>query len=136
MFSSNMKSSLESILKLLTNCQGEISGNKIQNISVMSAQYELDSFTKIIDVRRPEEFRGELGHIKNSVLWTLQTDLEDNLDQLDSKGTYLFVCRSGGRSAKACQVANMHGLKNVFNLEGGMLAWNEQSLPINKKLAA
>ena len=38
-------------------------------------------------------------------------------------GPVLFLCRSGGRSQKACEQAVLVGLADVINLEGGLLAW-------------
>ena len=81
-------------------------------------------FDEIIDVRRPEEFNDSLGHIANSRLSTLQTDFKADVNKLDSTKSYLFVCRSGGRSTKAAQMAINHGVTKVYNLDGGMLAWN------------
>jgi rhodanese-related sulfurtransferase len=33
-------------------------------------------------------------------------------------------CRSGARSAKACEIMNELGFENAYNLLGGILAWN------------
>jgi len=87
---------------------------------------------KIIDVRRPDEFVGELGHIDGAVLATLETDLTPYLEKLSKDENYVFVCRSGGRSGVACQLAASVGFQNIFNMQGGMIAWNEKRFPIAK----
>lgn len=84
----------------------------------------------LIDVRRPDEYTGELGHIKGAKLSTLEDDLEDYLDTLDKKKFYVFICRSGKRSTKACLYAEERGIDNVANMAGGMIAWNEAGYPI------
>ena len=38
----------------------------------------------------------------------------------------IFYCRSGNRSGQACLILEMLGFKNVKNLAGGMLAWQEK----------
>jgi rhodanese-related sulfurtransferase len=35
----------------------------------------------------------------------------------------VFICRSGGRSLAACQLALRAGVAAPANLEGGLLAW-------------
>lgn len=82
----------------------------------------------LVDVRQPEEFTGELGHIPGAKLIVLDT-LPDHIDQLPKDKTLVFVCRSGGRSARASSFATSQGFQNVFNLKGGMLLWNELHLP-------
>ena len=83
-----------------------------------------------IDVRRPDEFTGELGHIDGAQLFTLETDLDGALQTLPKDKTYIFVCRSGGRSGRATELAMASGFKSVFNMEGGMLAWNAADYPV------
>lgn len=87
---------------------------------------------QIIDVRRPEEFIGELGHIAGAKLVTLETDLQHFLPTLPKDGAYVFVCRSGARSAAATQLAIDQGLAQSFNMSGGMLAWNALEFEIER----
>ncbi len=79
----------------------------------------------LIDVRQPEEYIGELGHILNAELIPL-----DQLESLkakhsDKNKSFIFICRSGGRSAQATAWAVSQGYESSFNLEGGMIKWNE-----------
>lgn len=85
---------------------------------------------KIIDVRRSDEFNGELGHIEGAELVTLETELENYLKKIDHNESLIFVCRSGGRSEKATQLALSLGFKNIANMIGGMMKWNEFNLPV------
>lgn len=115
----NVNTQLENVTRLLADTLGEVTGIKIEDISVS------DDFTemKIIDVRRPDEFTGELGHIQNAELICLQDNFEHQLDNLDKAVPHLFVCRSGGRSARAARIALGHGFKQIYNMEGGMLEY-------------
>jgi rhodanese-related sulfurtransferase len=83
----------------------------------------------IIDVRRPDEFTGELGHIEGAILVTLETEFMNSLPNWDAEDEIVFVCRSGARSGKATSIAQAKGFKNVYNMEGGMILWNELGLP-------
>jgi hydroxyacylglutathione hydrolase len=78
----------------------------------------------LIDVRQPDEFIGDLGHIPGAKLIVLDT-LPDHLNEVPKDQTVVFVCRSGGRSARATAFALENGFKNVYNLKGGMILWNE-----------
>lgn len=81
----------------------------------------------LIDVRQPEEYHGDLGHIPGAMLIALDV-LEDEMGNLPKNKTIVFVCRSGSRSARAAAYAVEQGLKSVYNLKGGMILWNELHL--------
>lgn len=102
----------------------------VQDITVDELSQKLDA-AHLIDVRRSDEYSGELGHIKGTKLLTLDT-LPEHLDTLPKDEPIVFVCRSGGRSAQATAFALQNGFKHVFNMQGGMLKWNELGLPIEK----
>lgn len=86
----------------------------------------------LIDVRMPDEYIGELGHIERAQLTTLGPELETFLETANKEVPIIFVCRSGARSGRATATALALGFKNVYNMEGGMLAWNSLVLPISK----
>ncbi len=88
---------------------------------------------RIIDVRRDDEFNGELGHIENAEHHALGPDLERFLHAAPRDASYVFVCRVGGRSAQATAFAMAVGLLNVANLGGGMMQWCSYKLPTVKK---
>ena len=77
----------------------------------------------MIDVRQPEEFFGELGHINGAELVPLTT-LQTAIEFWPKKEPILVVCRSGVRAFSACNELISMGFTKVTNLKGGMLAWN------------
>ena len=89
---------------------------------------------KIIDVRKPVEFNGGLGHIPNAQLSTLGPELDSRLEYEDRKSNLVFVCHSGKRSAEATKMAINKGLTNVYNLQGGMVLWHDLNLPAERDL--
>ena len=123
------KTNLEALLTSLSNCIGAALGIEVKDVSCSSVKDRLSEF-EIVDVRRAEEFNGELGHIKGAKLLVLQDEFEKKIQSLDKHKKYLMVCRSGGRSSKAARIALTNGFSSVYNLEGGMLAWNECKLPV------
>lgn len=83
---------------------------------------------RIIDVREPHEFAGELGHIPGAELVPLGT-VPVAASSWNQDADLLVVCRSGGRSARAAEQLCARGFRRVMNLVGGMLAYNESKLP-------
>jgi rhodanese-related sulfurtransferase len=90
----------------------------------LTSEADVNDFV-LIDVRRPDEFNGELGHIKGAKLVTLGPELSDFINKMDKSKPTLFICRSGMRSATATMMAKDVGCAEVFNMEGGMMMWNE-----------
>jgi rhodanese-related sulfurtransferase len=81
----------------------------------------------LIDVREPDELKGPEGQIEGVILATLGASLTHFLDSTDPTEEYIFICRSGVRSASACEIAHSYGFLKAYNLKGGMLAWNERT---------
>lgn len=122
------KTELEEMIRAVAIKSNEASGLKLTDLSPREAHKQLTSFDYLIDVRRPEEFNDELGHIKGAELITLQTDFPNKVKSLPKNKRYLFICRSGGRSTKAAQQALFNGISEVYNLNGGMIAWRKANL--------
>lgn len=83
----------------------------------------------LVDVRQPEEYARE--HVPGSRLLPL-LDLETRAHELldPAHQNTIFICRSGARSMRAASfVADVLDLPNVFNLRGGILAWNGDVVP-------
>ncbi|MBL7543167.1 MAG: rhodanese-like domain-containing protein [Bdellovibrionaceae bacterium] len=87
----------------------------------------------LIDVRRPDEFNGELSHIERAKLITLGPELDAFFQNHDRDDEIVFICRSGARSGRATLQGRSLGFSKCVNLKGGMLLWNEKKFPTAKK---
>jgi glyoxylase-like metal-dependent hydrolase (beta-lactamase superfamily II) len=87
----------------------------------------------VLDVREPEEFVGELGHVAGAILVPLDA-LERRLPKLAGyrDREVVAVCRAGARSATAGAILCRAGFTRVENLAGGMLAWIGAGLPVQR----
>jgi sulfur dioxygenase len=87
----------------------------------------------LLDVREPEEFVGELGHIAGSLLVPMDA-LQHRLPKLAGyvDREVIVVCRAGARSASAGAILRQAGFTQVYNLGGGMLEWVSAGLPVQK----
>lgn len=87
-----------------------------------------DSNAVIIDVRTPRECTD--GIIENAIMIDFldTSSFKRRIEKLDKNKNYYVYCRSGNRSAKACQLLNNLGIDNTFNLIGGMMAWDGKTI--------
>ncbi len=85
----------------------------------------------ILDVRTPEEW-AETGVIPGAVKITL-TELDQHLNQLPPKTRPVLVyCKAGLRGELALMYLKTLGYKNVKNIKGGLTAWLNAGLPVEK----
>ena len=80
--------------------------------------YQKESLS-VLDVREVEEF--ETLHLEGARNLPL-SQLADTYEQLDKTQPYYVICKSGIRSARACQFLAEHGYE-VVNVQGGMDAF-------------
>lgn len=92
--------------------------------------FENLKYLRLIDVRRFDEFTGELGHIEHAELISLGKDLACFLEKADKNQIMVFICRSGVRSLQATKESKLLGFKHTYNMIGGMLKWNELKFPV------
>ncbi len=86
---------------------------------------------RVIDVREPAEWDGELGHIAGAELVPLG-GLEQASDAWDRHERLVVVCRSGARSGRAAVALERRGFDAVGSMRGGMRAWNERGFRVER----
>lgn len=95
-----------------------------QHLSNLDPKKEL-----IIDVRTPAEYQE--GHIPGAVNRPLD-EIERHVDEFGQYETVYVHCRSGGRSAQACEILAGQGVGNTVNVEGGVSAWADAGFVVEK----
>jgi len=85
----------------------------------------------ILDVREDNEYLN--GHIINSINIPLSY-LSERIKELDKhkEKPIIVGCKTGQRSNQACAALKKAGFEQVYNLTGGITAWQADSLPITK----
>jgi len=93
----------------------------MREISTQELRQKLQEVKEVsmIDVREEEEV--EQGKIPGAVHIPLG-ELPYRMNEIDKDKQHVLICRSGGRSGKACQFLSQQGY-DVINLVGGMLDW-------------
>jgi sulfur dioxygenase len=87
---------------------------------------------RLIDVREPAEWIGELGHIQGAELISLGT-VQANFAKVKGETREIIsICKMGGRAMQAAQFWAQQGL-TVRVLQGGMTAWNAEKMPTTRE---
>ncbi|MCW8829234.1 MAG: rhodanese-like domain-containing protein [Gammaproteobacteria bacterium] len=83
----------------------------------------------LLDVREDNEYKD--GHILDSLHIPLGK-LGERMDELEKfrEKPIIVGCRSGHRSASACAKLRKRGFGKVYNLKGGVMAWQNADLPL------
>jgi rhodanese-related sulfurtransferase len=119
---------LISSLLLLVGCSTSTAG--ATNMDVLEFSKKItESGVVILDVRTPGEFAE--GYIEDARLIDFQGgSFETEIASLDKDVTYAVYCRSGNRSGQAVKIMQDAGFRNLYNLEGGVIDWANQGMPL------
>ena len=110
-------------------------GNRLRGIkevdTVAALQLINHKNALVLDVREQSEY--DTGHILNSRLIPVGK-IKERVGELEKykDQPIVAVCRSGIRSATACAALGKKGFAQVYNLTGGMQAWQKNNLPVEK----
>jgi len=110
--------------------EGQISGvQAIQPQDAISLINREDAL--VLDVREEKEFID--GHILNAMHIPLST-LSSKISRLEKYKDRPIIasCRSGNRSGNACKMLKKSGFDKIYNLSGGIIAWQNASFPVTK----
>ena len=94
-------------------------------VEAMKAKLDAGETINLVDVREPHEnAEFNIGGLLLP-LGKIQTMQVEEIDDLKDQEVFIY-CRSGNRSGQACLILETMGYKNVVNVTGGMLAWQEK----------
>lgn len=92
-----------------------------------------DKHLLVLDVRTPEDFVGEQGHLAEAVNIPLEA-LPERIEALgpDLERPIALLCRTDRRSAKAAALLASRGFGQVQVVQGGMTAWLANGWPVEQ----
>lgn len=100
----------------------------MKNISVAELQARMaKECVCLVDVRTDAETAR--GFIQGAIKLPMHL-LPLRLSELDSAAPTVFYCQMGGRSAQASALAAAQGFAEVYNLQGGIVAWTQAGAPL------
>jgi rhodanese-related sulfurtransferase len=98
---------------------------QVISIEELKSRREKGEQVQLLDVREPAEHAEfNIGGVLLS-LGKIQAMQTDEIEKWKEEELICY-CRSGNRSGQACLILEMAGFKNVKNLSGGMLAWQNK----------
>lgn len=101
------------------------------SVSQFEEKIKEDKSIVILDVRTPGEFSE--GYIAGAINKDyMNENFLNEIESLDKQKTYVVYCQGGGRQKNAADQLKSLGFENIYLLEGGFNAWQEQSKPIEK----
>jgi phage shock protein E len=118
--------------RLLLICIFLISCSKTETAQVLSPKNFQDKYTTaknplLLDVRTEQEVAS--GKIMTAQNIVYDDAFSTKLDTLKQQPVFIY-CGTGKRSAKAAKILREKGFE-VYELEGGITAWQNAGLPIN-----
>lgn len=75
----------------------------------------------VLDVR--EQWEYEVGHIPD-VLHLPMSQIGNRVHDIPTDKTLIISCKSGQRSGRVTNWLKHNGYEEVYNMQGGILAWN------------
>lgn len=101
-------------------------------VSIEAVHRKIQSGERVVllDVRSPQEFAGETGHLEKAMLLPVQ-DLTMRLEELKPfvADTIFVYCRTDNRSRSAVTILESNGFTAV-RMKGGITAWRAAQLPV------
>ncbi len=89
-----------------------------------------ESTPVVVDVREPWEYQS--GHVAGAKLIPLG-ELSKRVEELDPEQPVAVICQTGSRSQSAAALLAQRGFKKIYNVQGGMSAWENSGFEITKK---
>ena len=130
---------LITLVLLLSACQGASPSAPVAKVDIANLPDTIDVATVkglqgrddvvLFDVREQSEY--DAGHIAGVRLIPLG-QVPARMAEIPKDKTVILTCRSGNRSGQAADYLRKQGYTNVHNMQGGILAWQQAGLPIEK----
>ena len=83
----------------------------------------------VIDVREQSEYDEK--HIPGVTLLPM-SEIQGRVNEIPTDKEVILTCRSGNRSGQVTQFLQQNGFDNVHNMQGGIVAWEQAGLPVEK----
>ena len=93
-------------------------------------QYLKEDSAILIDVRLPFEFRGRI--IKDAINIPSSREMKKLTDTITKDRPLLLYCTNDDRSRWAAEKLYEQGFRNLYNLEGGIVAWRKEKMPLTR----
>jgi len=124
---------LLAIVGFLPSLIARLRRGPMMDVEVLKQKLDSGADVLLLDVRSEEDYVGEQGHVKNSVLIPVE-ELEKRLAEIENfqEKIVMTICRTDRRSAKAAQILTKHGFVDVHVVKQGMTDWNLKGFSVER----
>lgn len=98
-------------------------------VSASEAYKMIQQNTLLVDVRETSEVAAQAYNVANVVNIPM-SEFQGRMSEIPKDKPVILACLSGARSAQALSMLQAQGFAQAMNLEGGMMAWQAQGLPV------
>ncbi len=130
----NLKKRMLPLILIMTTFSFFAQAQNIKKLDPQSFEKKLNESKGyiLVDVRTSGEYAQ--GHLANAVLIDIYSDdFKSRVGKLDKSKPVFVYCKAGSRSSSAVGVFEDLGFKEIYDLSGGITAWQRASKPIEKK---
>lgn len=124
---------LLAIVGFLPSLIGRLRRGPMMDVENVKQKLDASEDALLLDVRTAEDYVGEQGHVKGSILIPVE-ELEQRLLEIEGfqDKAVMIICRTDNRSAKAAQILSKHGYADVHIVKQGMTDWIAKGYPTIK----
>jgi uncharacterized membrane protein YdjX (TVP38/TMEM64 family)/rhodanese-related sulfurtransferase len=124
---------LLAIVSFLPRIIGSLRRGAMLNITELKTRLDAGEDMLLLDVRTPEDYNGEQGHVAGSVLIPVE-QLEQRINEITDylEKPVVTICRTDRKSASAAQILAQHGFADVHVAKMGMTDWIKHTYPVEK----
>ena len=121
---------LLALVGFLPSLIGRLRRGPMMDVEILKQKIDSGEDVLLLDVRSAEDYVGEQGNVKGSILIPLE-ELNTRLSEIENfqEKTVMTICRTDRRSAKAAQILTKHGFADVHVVKQGMTDWNAKGYP-------
>lgn len=122
---------LLAIVSFLPRIIGSLRKGPMVEVDELKHRLDAGEDLLLLDVRSEDEYEGEQGHIKGSMLIPLE-ELGQRIDEIEGylEKTVVTICRTDRKSGKAAQMLAQKGFADVHVAKMGMTGWNAKKYPV------
>lgn len=116
---------------LFMGCQGQTDNSSVVKVLApkeFAAKFQSTENAQLIDVRTPQEVQDDRIQDFQNIDWN-NANFESKVSKLDKSQPVFVHCRSGGRSSKAAAKLEEMGFTEIYDMDGGMIRWNQDGMP-------
>lgn len=123
--------SLVVVLLLASAACTQAQEGTVLSVADFEKQIGTQSEKVVLDVRTPSEYNG--GHLAQAKLMNVNdSNFKQQLSTLQKDKPVYVYCAAGVRSNKAAKIMRQEGFTQVFELSGGIQAWQAAGKPVTK----